>query len=150
MKALTIAKHIICKMLESNIEITQLKLQKLLYFTEAYYMAVYDRNELFHENFYAWTYGPVCKEVYNEYKVYMNLPIPEIDCSNLNDIEINAKNSIDAVCNIFGKLSTTQLIKLTHMKDSPWFKTYTSSDIPISKIATKNWFKEVFLNNAKN
>ena len=33
-------------------------------------MAYYDKGALYIEDFYAWTYGPVIKEVYDKYKIY--------------------------------------------------------------------------------
>ena len=147
MNALTISKYIICKCNKLGEEVTKLKLQKLLFFTEAYYMAITDKNELFNEKFYAWTYGPVCKEVYDKYKKYYDLPIKENDCDKLEIISYEIEKVIDIICETFGSFSTSKLVNLTHMKNSPWYNTYTNSSTPISKKETKEWFKENFLNN---
>lgn len=142
--ALCVAKKIICRMNETGKEITQLKLQKLLYFTEAYYMATYNKSELFKEQFYAWTYGPVCKEVYIEYKMYLSSPIPASECENLPTFDNDVEESILMVCNVLGDLTSSQLIQLTHMQDSPWSKANSFKDERISKKDTREWFESVF------
>ncbi len=142
--ALCVAKKIICRMNETGKEITQLKLQKLLYFTEVYYMATFNRNELFKEQFYAWTYGPVCKEVYVEYKMYLSSPIPASECENLPTFDNDVEESILMVCNVLGDLTSSQLIQLTHMQDSPWSKANSFKDERISKKDTREWFESVF------
>ena len=47
--------------------ITNLKLQKVLYFVQAYYLAKLNR-PLFPDNIEAWEYGPVIPSVYRKYK----------------------------------------------------------------------------------
>lgn len=141
---LDVAKILICKFNNENKEITQLKLQKLLYFIEAYYMASYDKNRLYKEDFNAWTYGPLCQKVYTEYKCYMDLPIYEFS-DNLPKLDDTITNSIDDVYDIFGDVNTSDLIKITHMPGSPWYKTKKNCNATISKIETKKWFKEKFL-----
>lgn len=150
---LDIAKIVICKFNNSTPDnsITQLKLQKILYFIEAYYMAMYDKDRLYKEDFFAWTYGPVCKEAYNKYKVFMDLPIEE-DCSALPEplpFDTEITDSIDSVIDIFGSLSATNLIRLTHMQGSPWYNTSKSNKVPINKEETKKWFKGLFLSDGK-
>ena len=145
---LDVAKELICKFNREDKDITQLKLQKLLYFIEAYYMAMYDKDSLYKEKFYAWTYGPVSKEIYSKYKNYMDLPIRESGCAN--NLEIFGEeiiSSFNRIYNVFGKLTSSQLIKLTHMQGSPWFETPTNFDAEIPKEKTKKWFKEVFIKN---
>ena len=141
---LDVAKYLICMCNKNGDEITQLRLQKLLYFIEAYYMVSFDKNYLYNEDFYAWTYGPVCKEVYDKYKGFMDSPIIEENCDSVVVFEEDVVNTIEEIYKVFGKLSTTKLIKLTHMKNSPWYNTSTNSKNTISKKETKVWFKENF------
>ena len=144
---LDVAKTLICKFNNAGKDITQLKLQKLLYFIESYYMATYDKDKLYNEEFYAWTYGPVCKEVYIKYKFFADTPIYEQECEKICEFNSNVVDSINDVYDLFGDLTSTQLIKLTHMKGSPWYELPIDFDTVISKNNTKKWFKEVFLNN---
>lgn len=148
-KALDIAKYLICKFNNEKNTITQLKLQKLLYFIEAYYMAYYDKNALYIEDFYAWTYGPVIKEVYDKYKIYMSEAIIEDDCGNVIVLDKETIDSINTICSTFGSHSAYDLIKITHLQGSPWFNTLKPNKI--SKEETKKWFNNLFLTgNQKN
>ena len=143
---LVVARYLICKFNNDGKKITQLKLQKLLYFIEAYYMAKYEKDKLYDEDFVAWTYGPVSKKVYSEYKSYMDLNIVEENCQNLQKIsDDNILESIDKVYSLFSDLSSTQLIKITHRQGSPWFNTPKHHSCTISKKETKDWFKGLFL-----
>lgn len=145
--ALDIAKYLICKFNSEENIITQLKLQKLLYFIEAYYMAFYDKYALYIEDFYAWTYGPVIKEVYDKYKIFMSEAIIEEDCNNLITLDQITKDSIDTICSAFGKLTAYDLIKITHLQGSPWFNTLKPNKI--SKQETKKWFNTLFLTGSE-
>ena len=46
---------------------SHLKLQKLLYYCEAYHLAYFEES-IINEDFEAWVHGPVCREVYNSLK----------------------------------------------------------------------------------
>ena len=48
--------------------LTTMKLQKLLYYSQAWSL-VWDDKPLFAEEFEAWANGPVCRELYNMHKV---------------------------------------------------------------------------------
>ena len=61
---------------ESESTITPLKLQKILYYAQGYYLAIHDK-ELFPEEFEAWAHGPVNEEIYNKYRDYGYQSIPE-------------------------------------------------------------------------
>lgn len=121
--------------------ITHLKLQKLLYYFEAWYLANFDR-PLFKENFEAWAHGPVCREVYAKYKgnswdalgPVKAMPIPD----ELNDFLI-------AVYNEYGQFSAKKLETMSHEED-PWKKTRGSLPIearcedPIDKLLMRNYY----------
>jgi uncharacterized phage-associated protein len=46
---------------------TNLKLQKLVYYAQGFYLAMMD-SPLFNEPIEAWEHGPVCVPLYHEYK----------------------------------------------------------------------------------
>ena len=56
-------------------EITQLKLQKLLYYAKGLHMRNSDGLPLFPERMEAWAHGPVVVDVYHDVKHYGKLPI---------------------------------------------------------------------------
>lgn len=145
--------------LDNDEEITNLKLQKLMYFVEAYYMVKnLDQSELFSSNWNAWNYGPVNKVLYKHYKKFGSMPI------SLNDAELEEgrnlpsknKEYITKVYNIFHNFSAFELVTLTHLDGSPWSKIYAKNqlnqiydfeqlnDSIINKQDTREWFAKEF------
>lgn len=61
--AFDVAKYI----LEKKEDISEVKLQKLVYYCQAWSL-VWDENELFHEDFEAWANGLVVRELYNAHR----------------------------------------------------------------------------------
>jgi uncharacterized phage-associated protein len=56
-------------------DVSNMKLQKLLYDTQGYHLALFDERA-FSEDISAWPYGTVIEPIYHEYKTYGSLPIP--------------------------------------------------------------------------
>ena len=70
--AIEIAKYVINN---ATYEISNLELQKIMYYIQAAFLV--ERNkQCFREELCAWEYGPVVKEVYDEFKVYGRSIIP--------------------------------------------------------------------------
>lgn len=65
-----VAKYFLSKVEEDIGDgISNLKLQKLVYYAQAYHLAMYGE-PLFGERVEAWEHGPVVPELYREYKIY--------------------------------------------------------------------------------
>ena len=64
-----IADYILFKTQNTGDFLTNLKLQKLLYYAQAWYLANYQK-PLFDEPIEAWVHGPVVVQVYNEFRDY--------------------------------------------------------------------------------
>lgn len=131
--------------LESGDCISNLKLQKLLYYSQGCYLALKDR-PLFDEEIEAWTYGPVVPEIYQTYKKFGNLGIDTTQMSfnpeiiNSDDITI-----LEEVYDEFGQFSASKLVKMTH-EETPWKSTYSPySNNTISKDVIKKYFKENYV-----
>ncbi|MGA8142178.1 MAG: type II toxin-antitoxin system antitoxin SocA domain-containing protein, partial [Desulfobaccales bacterium] len=60
---------------ESGELISNLKLQKLVYYAQGFHLVFYD-TPLFSERIEAWTYGPVVPDLYHEYKSHGPCSIP--------------------------------------------------------------------------
>jgi len=82
-RALTIAKHILKICADHGDNLTNLKLQKLLYYSQAWYLALNDET-LFSDDIEAWVHGPVVSSVYQEYKKYR---YHDIDCDNIKKVK---------------------------------------------------------------
>lgn len=96
--------------------ITNKKLQKLCYYAQAWYYALYNQ-ELFTEKIEAWVHGPVIPELYNKYS---NMGYNEIEKNNqIPKMDDNTRKFLDQIWNIYGDLDGDQLEALTHRED-PW------------------------------
>ena len=95
--------------------ISNLKLQKLLYFCQAF-LLVFSEKPMFKEEIYAWKYGPVVKEVYEKYKEHKNRPLSNTQGSNLDS---KTKKMVGEVLQTFGGYSAIRLMEITH-SHKPW------------------------------
>ena len=97
-------------------EITPLALQKLLYFAQAFFIALY-REPLFLDDCQAWAHGPVYPDIYYKYKDFGYNPIekalPE-DESNFSELTTRELHFLDSIVDIFGIYSGQVLSKITH------------------------------------
>lgn len=119
---------------------SHLKLQKLLYYTQAYHLAYFD-TELIPENFEAWVHGPVCREVYNTLRD-KSILYSDVGFSGENNPEEILSNSLTAdqmelILDVNNELSTWSGIELetsTH-SEIPWI-TARNGLSPETKSAT--------------
>lgn len=122
-KAKEIAKYIVCLAQENGDIITNLKLQKLLYYAQAWFLVNNGNKRLFKDDIQAWQYGPVVPDVYNEYQQFGRKPI-EIDCNiekDFNNICDEVKEYLNEFCNEFLRFSATELVGMTH-QETPWIE----------------------------
>lgn len=116
--AIDLSVYVVYEACQRGISITQLKLQKILYYIQGKYLALYHR-PLFRENIEAWAYGPVVREVYVKYVSKGALPL-KLDVSDpipqLNTLE---KRCIDSVLDEKLQYSASALVRMTHA-ESPW------------------------------
>lgn len=106
----------------ANFSITPLKLQKLLYYAQAWNLAIKNRT-LFDCKFQAWTHGPVIVNIYHQFKQYGYNQIRKNVCSIPESIKNNKEvlNVLNNVWDVYGKYNGKQLEILTHAED-PWKK----------------------------
>lgn len=135
--------------------VTQMKLQKLVYFAHGYHLAKY-KEPLILEQFKAWQFGPVIPEIYQEYKYYGSNPITDpsligwlysIDESNSGKLAINAQSSINYTWQALKDLSGYQLSNWTHKENSPWSNNYKPGiqDIPIPNDEIGKYFSDFLM-----
>ena len=150
---LDVCRHVINYSNEQNYGISNLKLQKILYFIQAYFLTTEGNNKpCFNEKIEAWDFGPVVPEAYQEYKQYGCGDIPPItsylvfDKENIwntrrikfDDAVISEtdKTNINKIVDKFANYSATDLVSLTH-RQSPWIDAYTpcqNNEITINAI----------------
>lgn len=95
---------------------TAMKLQKLLYYSQAWGL-VWDDRPLFKARIEAWANGPVVPEVYREHRgLFQVKSWPKGSSQALNRDE---KQTVDAVLAFYGGKTSQWLSDLTH-QESPW------------------------------
>jgi len=135
------SKDIIGEMQKEREGITNLKLQKILYLAQAYYLAKLKR-PLFVDKIEAWQYGPVVPNVYHEYKVKGNNPIILLeDETNLLEED---KDNLKEIWDFFGKYSTAKLVDITH-SHKPWIEAKDFVTKEITKKSIKDYYTPLFI-----
>lgn len=134
-----VAQYIVLKCINEGHPISNLQLQKILYFCQCEYLKK-TGDPLFDDSFVAWQYGPVIPDVYRKYSLWGGNHIDWIKQS-ISPLHIDSE--ILAIINpIIEKkrdVPPWDLVSQTHTPDSPWYKTYKNglgdgSTIPIELI----------------
>lgn len=112
--------------LGGNNDLTNLKLQKLLYFAQVEYMKTHQENPLFNDELEAWQYGPVVREIYNAFKQCGAYFITDfdIDYQDFGRVDDKTSEFLDKFFNKYSKFSAWALVDKTHKAGSPWDKVY--------------------------
>ncbi len=108
-------------------EMTAMKLQKLVYYSQAWSL-VWDERPLFDEPIQAWANGPVCRALYAAHYKQFSVTPGQILQSQPN-LDEKARNTIDAVLDFYGKQSAQWLSDLTHLEE-PWKRARARSGVP--------------------
>ncbi len=133
--ALDIAKYFITlPSPEQEDCITNLKLQKLLYYAQGFHLAMFDK-PLFPEPVEAWKLGPVVPEIYQIYKQYQSAFIPQPEHFNPEKYEKKIQELLDEIYQRYGKYTAPALMDLTH-QETPWKETSIGEEIPHSLMKT--------------
>lgn len=124
-------------------DLTNLKLQKLLYFAQGEYCKI-TGDPLFSESIEAWDLGPVVRDVYNQFKTCGSFPITVFDLPSPEiKLEEEQANFLDQIWENYGKFSAAFLVNLTHKENTPWAKFYkkgSNNIIPLDDL--KAYFSE--------
>lgn len=106
--------------LEARGPMTSMKLQKLVYYSQAW-SVVWDDDVLFPEPIEAWRSGPVVRDLWEATRGKFRVDaIPEGNAATLNE---NQRDSVNEVLGFYGPQSAQWLSDLTHMED-PWRNAY--------------------------
>lgn len=129
-------------------EVTPLMLQKLLYYIQGIYSALYG-TPMFVEDCRAWVHGPVFAEVYDLFKEFKYNPIDDARFAVLEGSEEaltdDERSVIDLVLKTFGMYGGKTLERITHQEE-PWLiarKGYDDS-IPSQEILQKDSIMRYF------
>jgi uncharacterized phage-associated protein len=116
--ASAVARHIINTFEAAGDPISNLKLQKLLYYVQGWHLATYGE-PAFNERLEAWVHGPVQPGVYGEYKHYRWKPICDpVECPKLDDKLVTL---VAGILDAYGGESGYGLEIRTH-REAPWIE----------------------------
>ena len=114
---------------ESKLSLTNISLQKIMYFCHVWFL-VSTGKPLIRHSFEAWEYGPVLPYIYRYFSNFedkkLTSRITKIDMSTGNKIKasINVsdqeKSLIRNIINFYSQLSARQLVELSHTPGGPW------------------------------
>ena len=111
--------------------LTQMKLHKLLYYAHGWHLG-FQEKPLLDETLEAWTYGPVVRSIYHEFKQFgakqIDRPATEFDWSHedlwsvprIDASDKFVRDLLARVWEVYSDYTAAQLSGLTHAANSPW------------------------------
>ncbi|MEJ6398586.1 Panacea domain-containing protein [Yoonia sp. 208BN28-4] len=120
---------------------THLKVQKLVYYADAWHLAYFDR-PLIGEDFQAWAHGPVVRSLYEKYRGNSWDPLP-IERGAMPDDQ----DLLEAIFQSYGQFTAKKLEAMTH-SETPWREARgnlppeAKSDAIISKLTMRNFYAQ--------
>lgn len=128
--ALDLAKYIITKCVEGKCPISNLQLQKILYYIQAWSLKS-NGNAIFDDEIEAWTFGPVVPEVYYHFCGFgassINVRYNNV-LSRIPDLLGPNIDGIDKLIQEKRKLNPWDLVEETHRKGYAWDIVYRNGD----------------------
>lgn len=120
---------------ETGDSISNLKLQKLLYYAQGIYLAKYG-TPMFEDRIEAWTHGPVIPAVYHRFKAYGYNPLPRPSARPI--LSKGKQKILNTVFRVYGQYSAWKLRDFTH-QEPPWKET-AEGDV-ISRAKLRRYFR---------
>ncbi|HVG17233.1 MAG TPA: type II toxin-antitoxin system antitoxin SocA domain-containing protein [Chitinophagaceae bacterium] len=143
--ASAIAYAFTIKGIEEGKFVTQMKLQKMVFFAHGYHLAKYG-SPLINETFEAWRFGPVVPDIYQSYKLYGSDMIidPGLVRNSAKPLTFSepALDAIEYTWKVTKNFSASQLSSWSHLSDSPWAAVYDPAND--SSIIQNESIKEYF------
>jgi uncharacterized phage-associated protein len=111
--------YFIWKAKKDNKTITNKKLQKLLYYSQAWNL-VFNNKPLFKDKIEAWVHGPTIRAVYRNFKQFGYEPIQKaVKDEEVSCINPKIRQLLDEIWRVYGKHEAQYLELLTH-NEGPW------------------------------
>ncbi|OUR62765.1 hypothetical protein A9Q74_03580 [Colwellia sp. 39_35_sub15_T18] len=143
-----IANYFIDKAHSENINMSTLKLMKIVYIAHGWGLAVLSKNILGGEHVEAWQHGPVIPSLYHSFKKFGSNPIKEYatefkfndlddDPDNFSfdtiipkveDSDTNLKQVLDFVWSVYKQYTGFDLVNMTHQAGTPWSDSFKAGE----------------------
>ena len=111
------ANDVAAYILQQRGPMSAMKLQKLVYYSQAWSL-VWDDRPMFADQIEAWANGPVCVPLYNSHRGRFTVEPGSIP-GNPQDLDEDARQTVNAVLQFYGDKSAQWLSDLTHL-EAPW------------------------------
>lgn len=141
-----VADYLLSFVHEEGDYLCNLKLQKLVYYAQAWFLALYDE-PLFCDKIEAWVHGPAQPALYRRFKDNGRQPIADaVERPTFDDDRV--RPHLEEVMQVYGGMSSYQLSLLTHSED-PWKKARgniapeESSTAEITQESMKRFYRAV-------
>lgn len=112
------AQDVAAYILKQSGEMTAMKLQKLVYYSQAWSL-VWDEKPLFRDRIEAWANGPVIPALYREHKGQFK--VKRWPCGDPAKLSASQRETIDSVLEYYGDKPSQWLSDLTHL-EQPWLE----------------------------
>jgi len=110
------AHDVAAYILENQGEMSAMKLQKLVYYSQAWHL-VWDEKPLFAERIEAWANGPVVPKLYQVHRGQFS--VHSWSHGDSSKLTPSQRGSIEAVLKFYGDKTGSWLSELTH-REHPW------------------------------
>ncbi len=136
-----VAKYVLKKCTDDKSPLSNLQLQKILYFLQRDFLKT-TRQPLFHDEIEAWQFGPVVPNVYYDYCSYGANSISKSESSYMKLIRNEDKKIADPIIEDKQNKYPWDLVEETHQPDGAWAYIYANGEgnhrvIPIELIREK-------------
>ena len=133
-----IARYVIYRCSQNRRPISNLKLQKILYFIQAEFLVAMNK-PCFEDDIEAWSSGPVVPAVYSEYRIYGGTNLPDQGDDDFETITGKDRNHLNAVIDDAAEYSSSQLAEITH-NQHPWKAACKRKSKIIEKAEIRKYF----------
>ncbi len=140
---------------QRDIPVSNLKLQKLVYYVEAFFLAL-NNESLFKDDFEAWVHGPVVPKLYDKYKGQLNIE-HDVEGCFFKFSSTEEEDLFTGILGAYAEEETCALEARTH-QEKPWQEVregldrHTHSDKTICRDTMAQYYLEMFhrLNEQKD
>lgn len=118
---------------KNSIVVTNLALQKIIYFCHAWFL-VSANKPLIKQNFEAWEFGPVLPYLYRSFKGFGENKITaratKLDPKTGDkiiakvDMEKSEESLLEDIVSFYSRLSASQLVEQSHVLGGPWYEVW--------------------------
>ncbi|MFN9322407.1 MAG: Panacea domain-containing protein [Holosporales bacterium] len=124
---------------EQESGITNLKLQKLLYYAQGLHLGT-QKQPLFEDTMEAWRHGPVVPSVYQDYKHHGSGFIPRPDDVLETELPGHVRDLLNSVYAVYGQYEAWKLAEMTH-NEAPWREAVNRAfNAPLSLAVMEDFF----------